>query len=311
MISNTSLTMISAQIAALSEEKKELAYVETQNKEQSLDFITDYFLEMGGALALLKSETSQLTSSNLTLKGQLDHLKAEHIAEIDGLINNQLQMINLTAKKIENLIESILLIKLDNKYFVSESSIESLKTLHLSTLNCGTHLSIDYPEDVENIEKNKSIEEYPAEILKSESILIQNEPVLKEKIQKLNKELQILNNEIIPLRNTQKNLIQTQQSLVSFHQKHLVKVRQACKESITKLSELLLNSKTTFFWESLITFNASVIKRNIIPHATAERWISHWNNEAKKISDGFQQTMEAITSSFADMHKEEKGEIKS
>ncbi len=70
MISNTSLAMISAQIAALSEEKKELAYVEIQNKEQSLDFITDYFLEMGGALALLKSETSQLTSSNLTLKGQ-------------------------------------------------------------------------------------------------------------------------------------------------------------------------------------------------------------------------------------------------
>lgn len=300
-INTTFLSAMSSQIIFFKEQGKELNQADIQSKEQTLDLITDVFFDLGGATALLKAETKQLISSNITLIHQLNQLKLEHTVEISSLVNNQQLKLNLTAKRIESLIEGVQLNKYDNKFIVCETAISLLIKLQQDISEQSKKLLGDYPEEDYTKEENDKNHVHPVHFLQSENFpIIIRDPILNEKFRKLNEELQSLKNEIYPLRQAHDNLIKAQKNRIFCHQKDLEKAKQECKESLKNLFDLVSNAEKNIFSKTLITFNASLIKFNILSTKQGSYFKNLGDNEAVKINEEFRVTMETIVSSVFD-----------
>jgi|GEM_PF-5089417 len=300
-INTTTLSAMSSQIIFFKEQGKELNQADIQSKEQTLDLITDVFFDLGGATALLKAETKQLISSNITLIHQLNQLKLEHTVEISSLVNNQQLKLNLTAKRIESLIEGVQLNKYDNKFIVCETAISLLIKLQQDISEQSKKLLGDYPEEDYTKEENDKNHVHPVHFLQSENFpIIIRDPILNEKFRKLNEELQSLKNEIYPLRQAHDNLIKAQKNRIFCHQKDLEKAKQECKESLTKLFDSVSNTEKNIFSETLFTINTSLIRWNILSDKQGSYFKNQLDKEAFKINEEFRVTMETIVSSIFD-----------
>jgi len=300
-INTTTLSAMSSQIIFFKEQGKELNQADIQSKEQTLDLITDVFFDLGGATALLKAETKQLISSNITLIHQLNQLKLEHTVEISSLVNNQQLKLNLTAKRIESLIEGVQLNKYDNKFIVCETAISLLIKLQQDISEQSKKLLGDYPEEDYTKEENDKNHVHPVHFLQSENFpIIIGDPILNEKFRKLNEELQSLKNEIYPLRQAHDNLIKAQKNRIFCHQKDLEKAKQECKESLTKLFDSVSNTEKNIFSETLFTINTSLIRWNILSDKQGSYFKNQLDKEAFKINEEFRVTMETIVSSIFD-----------
>lgn len=255
--STTSLDAISKVIESSTQENIELD-AKIQNKTKSLLLVSNFFLQVGGAIMSLEKDLSHLKSSNETLEKEITELKMNHVTEWESFLDNEQVAINLIATQINVIVKRFDLYQINPDFTlnfnISKSDVELFKNLEQAILKCNRQGIKVYPPYVENTYTiNLMIQERSCDLsVTAANSLVKTNPELKDLITNSIQQYETLKSKVEPLKNTLDSLIAKKERRIQFHSQYMEKIKKE-KHSFIKVLELVKTAFNTIQWSKLLT----------------------------------------------------------
>lgn len=259
MICNTtSLAMMSAQIAALNEEKQEMVEATKSIESEKIRSIIKMSIEMSASVTKNEMEIEVLERSNSTLTAEITQLELQYLQELDTSKNVEMiaEMVLKTIESIEFEFQACKREYPDHYHSDKVSEFVALreKVIEFASIKIEDSAKLDEVKNEEIVVSEKTIATFSPLDLSSIDLIYRGE--VKELVNKY----EILENRISPLRLKNQELIFQKEKIVKLQKENFKKLKLN-----SPVPKILAEVKATFekvVWEQLAKVNQGAFPSN-------------------------------------------------